>query len=371
MLSRPQYIAHEIYRRSHLGAKHPLSIPRVSAVTDLIQALGWLDPKVYHESPRATPAQLARFHDPDYIAAVRRAEADGALPEDLKRRHHIGINGNPIYKEVFRRPATSAGASIYAAGLLKDGGIVHSPAGGTHHGRADRASGFCYFNDPVLGILTMLDQGLSRVAYVDLDAHHGDGVQDAFHADERVLTISIHERDRWPNSGARDDRAGGMARNLPVPSGLNDDEHAFLMESAILPLVEWFEPEALLLQCGCDGLEDDPLSKLSLSNNALWRAVRSLVPMAPRVLVLGGGGYNPWSVARCWSGIWGLLNGFDLDAPLPKAAKQVLQNLSWRHSRAKNPPSYWFEGLRDPWRHGPIRDEIRELPRYVVRGTLD
>lgn len=366
VLTRPQYIANEIYRYSHLGSKHPLSIPRVSAVTDLIQALGWLDPAVYHESPRATPAQLARFHLPEYISAVQRAERDGALPDDLKQRFHIGINGNPIYKEVFRRPATSAGASIYAANLLKDGGVIHSPAGGTHHGRADRASGFCYFNDPVLAILAMLDQGLSRVAYVDLDAHHGDGVQDAFHDEERVLTVSMHEEGRWPHSGAAADRAGGMARNLPVPQELNDDEHAFLMENAVLPLLDWFEPDAIVIQCGCDGLEDDPLSKLSLSNNALWRAVRSMISMAPRVLVLGGGGYNPWGVARCWSGIWGIINGFDLDRPLLEPAKTVLKSLSWRHSRAKNAPSYWFEGLRDPHNHGPIRNEVRSLPKKVL-----
>lgn len=335
-------------------------------VTDLIQALGWLDPAVYHESPQATPAQLSRFHDPDYIAAVEKAEIEGTLPDDMKKRYQIGLNGNPIYKEVFRRPATSAGGSIYAAGLIKDGGIVHSPAGGTHHGRVNRASGFCYFNDPVLGILSFLDQGLSRICYVDLDAHHGDGVQDAFELEDRVLTISIHEQGRWPHTGAVEDHAGGMARNLPVPQELNDDEHAFLMENAILPLVEGFEPQALVLQCGCDALADDPLSKLSLSNNAIWAAIRHLVPMAPRVLVLGGGGYNPWAVARCWSGIWGILNGRDLDIELSHEAKCVLKSLSWRHNRAKNPPSCWFEALRDPRNHGPIRNEIRDLPRKVL-----
>ena len=369
MSARPQYIAHEIYRNSRLGASHPLSIPRVAAVTDLIRALGWLDPAVYHESPQATPKQLARFHHPDYIAAVQQAESEGALPDALKRRHHIGINGNPIYPEVFRRPATSAGASLYAADLLREGGIVHSPAGGTHHGRPDRASGFCYFNDPVLGILKLLEHGLDRIAYVDLDAHHGDGVQDAFHDDERVLTISIHEQGRWPNTGAVEDRAGGMARNLPVPPNLNDDEHAFLMENAVLPLIDWFCPQALVIQAGCDGLLHDPQSKLGLSNNALWQAVASLLPLSRRVLVLGGGGYNPWCVSRCWTGLWGVLNGFDLDTSLPEAAISVLSGLKWRHRMAKNPPEHWFTGLRDPASHGPIRDEIRALPRYVVTAN--
>ncbi|RVU33891.1 acetoin utilization protein AcuC [Hwanghaeella grinnelliae] len=368
MLTRPHYISSDIYRSSHLGRGHPLSIPRVSVVTDLIRALGWMDPKVYHDAPMATVAQLARFHDRTYIETVRRAEADGRLPDDLKRRYHIGINGNPIYREVFRRPATTAGASVYAAGLLKQGGVVHSPAGGTHHGRRDQASGFCFFNDPVLGILAMLDQGLERIAYVDLDAHHGDGVQDAFHDDDRVMTISIHEAGRWPYSGAVDDRAGGMARNLPVLPGFNDDEHAFLMENAVLPLLDWFEPQALVIQGGCDALQDDPLSKLSLSNNALLRAVRQMRPMAPRVLVLGGGGYNPWAVARCWTGYWGLLNGFDVRATLPEVARAVLESLTWRRKQGKNPPAHWFIQLHDMPNHGPIRDETRSLAGQILAG---
>src|SRR3546814_9328930 len=112
------------------------------------------------------------------------------------------------------------------------GGIVYSPAGGTHHGRPDRASGFCYFNDPALGILALLDRGFRRICYVDVDAHHGDGVQDAFAADGLVLTLSVHEAGRWPFTGAAEDRAGGFARNLPVPPGFNDSEMDFVRERA-------------------------------------------------------------------------------------------------------------------------------------------
>ena len=159
-----------------------------------------------------------------------------------------------------------------------------------------------------------------------------------------------------------------MARNLPVPPGFNDDEHAFLMENAVLPLLAWFEPQALIIQGGCDALQDDPLSKLSLSNNALWRAVLQMRPMAPRLLVLGGGGYNPWAVARCWTGYWGILNGFDVRATLPEVAKSVLESLTWRRKRGGNPPPHWFIQLHDMPNHGPIRDEIRGLARQVLSG---
>lgn len=367
MLAEPNYIASEIYRYSTYGGSHPLSIPRVSTVTDLIQSLGWMGERQYHDSPVATGEQLARFHDPDYIDAVWRAEQDGTLPDDETQRFHLGINGNPIHPTVFRRPATACGASIMAAQLLRDGGIVNSPAGGTHHGRRDRASGFCYFNDPVLAILGFLDQGLERVAYVDVDAHHGDGVQDAFEHEDRVLTISIHEEKRWPRTGRVEDRAGGMARNMPVPSELNDDEFRYLLETVILPLVDEWEPQALILQGGCDGLADDPMSRMGLSNRALWRAVTLLKPIAPRFLCLGGGGYNPWAVARCWTGYWAILNDIDIPSILPDEAQSVLSALNWTHRLGRNPPSHWMTTLADDPRNGMIRSEVKEIARNVMQ----
>ena len=380
MTEVPVFIGSEIYRRSTYGGRHPLSIPRVSTCIDLCRALGWLPESGYIDSPRATPEELARFHDPAYIAAVQRAEAAQHLEPEAQLRFNLGRNGNPIYPEVFRRPATACGASILAGQKLAAGpGMIYSPAGGTHHGRPDRASGFCYFNDPALAILTMLDGGLSRIFYLDVDAHHGDGVQDAFHGDSRVFTLSIHEDARWPmaqpdaesGKGALADRAGGQARNLPVPEGFNDSELDYLMEAAVLPLIEAFQPEALVLQCGADALQEDPLSKLALSNGALWRVVARGRDQArrlpqPRLLVLGGGGYNPWSVGRAWAGVWATLNGLAIPERLPAAAEAVLRGLEWRHSRGRNPPEAWFTTLADPPRPGPLRDVVRQIAAAVL-----
>src|SRR5258708_5817841 len=299
-VASPILIGSEIYRHSVYGPKHPLSIPRVSSTLDLIDAMGWLDRERYVDSSVATSAEAARFRAPDYIEALRRAEAEGSVDAETKARYNIGRNGNPVFPEIFRRPATACGATLAAVDLLAAGGIVYSPAGGTHHGRPDRASGFCYFNDPVLGILKMLDRGLERILYIDLDAHHGDGVEDAFALDDRVLTVSVHEAGRWPNTGAAGERRGGMARNLPVSAGFNDSELGFIVEEALLPLGRWFRPEALLIQCGADALADDPQSGLMLSNRALWSAVGRLAGLAPRLLVLGGAGYHPWSAPPSW-----------------------------------------------------------------------
>ncbi len=357
----PLYIGSEIYRGSTYGAKHPLAIPRVSTCTDLVAAMGWLDPARFRVAPMATDAELLRFHTPDYLAALKRAEAEQAVSDADRTRYRIGAEGNPVYREVFRRPATSAGGVMLATRLTAEGGIVHCPGGGTHHGRPNRASGFCYLNDPVLGILQWLDQGLQRIVYLDIDAHHGDGVQDAFHSDDRVLTISLHEAGRWPNTGLAHDRAGGMARNLPVPQGLNDTEHRVLMEQAVLPLIRSFRPQAILLQSGADSLEEDPLAKLSLSNNAYWDVVRAIRDLAPRLVVVGGGGYNPYTVGRCWAGIWATLNDIAIPARTTPQAETVLRSLVYNRAAGRNPPEHWFTTLRDAQREGPVRDEIHRL----------
>lgn len=365
MLSRPLFIGSDIYRQSRYGAQHPLGIPRVSAVIDLCRALGWLPDEAYVDSPRATPDQLARFHDREYIAALMQAEAEQAVSEEASRRYNIGRNGNPVFGEVFSRPATACGASLKAAELLHEGGIVYSPAGGTHHGRKGHASGFCYFNDPVLAILAFLDQGLS-VYYVDVDAHHADGVQDALAGDRRVHIVSIHEADRWPYTGAAGDRGGGNTCNLPVPAGLNDSEFAHLVDTVVVPLGRSLRPDVVVLQCGCDGLADDLMSKLALSNGALWRCVRQVMGLAPRLLVLGGGGYNPWSVARCWSGVWATLNGLSIPERLPQAGEAVLRGLQWNRRRSEPRPPHWFTTLADPPNEGRVRAEIAALAAMVT-----
>jgi acetoin utilization protein AcuC len=362
MPPRPRLIAHDIYRRSSYGGRHPLAIARVSAALDLIRAMGWLEEDQYIVSPEATLDELCCFHAPDYLAALQAAERSQRADPETRRRYNFGVNGNPIFPEMFRRPATSCGGTLKGAELLlADGGIVHHLAGGTHHGRRDRASGFCYLNDVALGILRLLDGGLRRVLYVDLDAHHGDGVEAAFAGDGRVLTISIHEEGRWPYSGALTDRAGGSARNLPVPAGFNDSELAALIEGAVLPIAERFGPEAVVVQCGADALADDPMSDGMLSNGALWSAVLRIAQSAPRLLILGGGGYNPWSVARCWAGLWAALNGRAPDQVPTATARAVLRELTWSRSQGRNPPKHWFTTIADPGRPNTVRSRIHEL----------
>ncbi len=365
----PRLIAAEIYRHSSYGPKHPLAIPRVSTALDLVRALGWLPATRFVESPLATAAELARFHTADYVAALQRAEATQQVSEADRARHHIGNHGNPVFAEVFSRPATSAGGTMLAARLALPGGVLHQLGGGTHHAQPDRASGFCYANDAALGLLAWLDAGLDNLFYLDIDAHHGDGVEDAFRDDDRVFTCSLHEAGRWPHTGTAEDQ-GGSHRNIPLPQGANDTEFLWAFHHAVLPLVRARRPQAVMLQCGADGLEEDPLARLSLSNNVHAAVAGALLAEAPRLVVLGGGGYNPWTVARCWAGVWGALNGFTPPDHLPPPAEAVLRGLGARMERAawRSPPEHWFTTLRDAPRPGKVRAEVIRATQRALRG---
>ncbi|MCX7288087.1 MAG: acetoin utilization protein AcuC [Rhodobacterales bacterium] len=368
LAAAPLFIGSEIYRGSSYGPAHPLRVPRVSTVMDLSRALGWLPPDHFRASPRAKPAALALWHHRDYIAALQTAEVAGEATPEMRTRYHLGTLSNPVFPQVFRRPATGAGGTMLAAELLSASpGVIHVPGGGTHHGLPGRANGFCYLNDVVLAIKVMQRAGLTRIAYVDLDAHHSDGVEFAFAGDPGLRMISVHEEGRWPFTGALEDEAGGSAFNLPVPRGYNDSEARAVLHGLILPRVAAFRPEALVVQCGADSLAEDPLSRLALSNRAYLEALDGLLPLAPRVLVLGGGGYNPWSVGRLWTALWGRISGQVLPDLLPPEAAAVLEGLTWGGGGRPAPDPMLCRTLLDPPREGLVRPEIRDRLARLAR----
>ena len=359
----PLLVASEYCRRRGFGRHHPLSIPRVATVLELCEQLGWLQPGSRRAARQASTAELTAFHDASYVEALRRSDAAGRVEREVRECHGFGTAENPLFEGVFERAATAVGGSILAAELALEGRVVFHPAGGTHHGRPGRASGFCYFNDPVFAIRRLQEAGVERVLYVDLDAHHGDGVQDAFADDSRVRFVSIHEAGRWPHTGAATDTGRGFACNLPVPAGFNDSELEVLMTGVVLPLAERFAPQAIVITCGSDALAGDPLSRMALSNVALWSAVERLVALAGPVVVLGGGGYNPWTLARCWSGLWGRLAGRDIPSLLPVEVQAVLRGLECDLVDEEDVRVEWLTTLADAPARGPVREAVRELAR--------
>jgi len=371
----PIYISSDIFKDSGYASGHQLAIPRVSLATDLCRALGWLDDTNYRESRPAAVDYLARFHDRAYLDALEAAETTEP-DEASKRRFNIGVNGNPVFPYMFRRPATACEGGRMAAEILgAGGGPVFSPAGGQHHAMPGHASGFCFLNEPALSIGTLKDQGFGRIFYVDFDAHHGDGVEAAFADDDTVFTLSIHEAGRWPmdrdgSEGGPGTLTGGAARaslNLPVPKGFSDTEFAYLIDTVVLPTIDRFRPDAVYLQCGTDALADDPQSKLALSNRALWKGVAAVRDATPNLMVTGGGGYNPYAVARAWAGVWAVLGGFEIPERLPEAAEDLLRSVAWNHRLGREPKKEWgLTCLADEPNEGAVREDLKGLSEAAL-----
>lgn len=347
---RAVFVGSDIFRGSGYGPGHPLNIPRVWPVMDICRALGWLAEEQFCQLQPARPEQLQLFHTPAYVAALLDAERDQALDEGRQKRHKIGIHPNPIYPEIYRRPATAAAGSLFGAEMLLSGkaDIVFNPSGGTHHGLPDAANGFCFVNDPALALVALLKGGASRVAYVDIDAHHPDGVEAHLSADPRLRLFSVHEENRWPRTGQPGDQGGGQARNFTLARGAGADRLLAVMRDHILPGLTGFDPEILVIQAGADGLRDDPQSGLRYSITGYWQAVRLLLGLGRPVLLLGGGGYNPFATARAWSGLWGIAAGRDpVHTDLNRAARQVLESLEFPHRLNRQRPASWTERLHD------------------------
>jgi acetoin utilization protein AcuC len=215
----------------------------------------------------------------------------------------------------------------------------------------DRASGFCYVNDPVLAILALRERGW-RVCYVDIDAHHGDGVQFAFYADPNVLTISTHERgDRlFPGTGFVEEHGEGAGQgysvNVPLEPYTDDPVYHEAFEAVVPPLLGAFKPDVVVAQLGIDSHHTDPLTHLSLSIQGFARAVARIVELSPRLVALGGGGYDLTNVARAWTAAWAVMNGVELQPELPASFAPDMRRFDFRSPSLWDPPSEISAAIR-------------------------
>ncbi|MHB1942462.1 MAG: acetoin utilization protein AcuC [Acidiferrobacteraceae bacterium] len=357
-------IASSHYRHHRYGPNHPLAIPRVSLALDLIHAYGALTEHEFIEGRLATVAELCRFHDPDYVHALARAEAFGHATDEDRRRHHFGTTENPWFPGVFYTPALATGSSVLGAEAVLDGRRAFSPAGGMHHASPDRARGFCYFNDVVLAILRLKEAGL-RVLYLDLDAHHGDGVEHAFADDPSVFTLSLHMDTAYayPFTGGTIADQGGPAGeatclNVPLPTGTHDMEYRLVFDVVWPRVLAQFRPDAVVLQAGTDALFADPLGRFDLSTNEFLRVVGAVVRDAERLLVIGGGGYHPLLLARCWTGVWGLLSGRTLPDEIPVEGVAALRAVDWDQDED------------EPYFHRYFTHRLDEPQERIVRPAL-
>lgn len=308
------------------GPSHPLNPVRVDLTMRLARALGLLSlPNVAQTSVEPAGDDLLQLvHDADYIEAVRRVSADPHNP-DLARG--LGSPDNPAFAGMHEASALVVGATVAAARAVWTGEAEHavSVAGGLHHAMPDAASGFCIYNDPAIAIAWLLEQGCQRVAYVDVDVHHGDGVERAFWDDPRVLTISMHESGRFlfPGTGLPTDTGGpaaeGSAVNVALPPGTSDSGWLRAFHAVVPPLLEEFRPDVLVSQHGCDSHMLDPLAHLALTLDGQRTSYEALHRLAHehaggRWVATGGGGYELVEVVpRAWSHLIGIAAG----APVP------------------------------------------------------
>ena len=260
----------DIFKGSRYEKGHPLDMDRVWPSVELIQLMGWVKEEQIIKNKPAEIDELIKFHDLEYVKALKKAEEELDLPDYLKRKYNIGIGNNPIFSEVFSRPASAAKASIKAVEMIanKQAKKILNISGGTHHGRKSEAYGFCFLNDCVLAILKALELGFSKVLYIDIDAHHCDGVQDVFLNNENVTIISIHEKNRWPQTGKLEENNIKNILNFPVSESFNDSEIDYVINNAVIPYAKSIQPDLLIIQAGADMLNGDPQSRISLSNNA-------------------------------------------------------------------------------------------------------
>ncbi|MBU0595337.1 acetoin utilization protein AcuC, partial [Candidatus Bipolaricaulota bacterium] len=287
---------------------------RLGLTFDLIQAMG-LDelPGVYMKTPRqATEAEAAGFHSQGYLETLRLASTGMWVPQLFV--HGLTSSDNPVFPDVYEWGMSVAGASILCAREIMTGqaGRAFNMSGGLHHAMPSRASGFCHINDGVLAIQELVRHG-RRVAYVDIDAHHGDGVQYAFYESPDVLTISIHQTGHtiFPGSGFVDEigegRGRGFAINIPLLPGAGDEAYERAFKATILPALEAFKPDVLVTQLGADAILGDVVANLRMSLRQFERCAVHFRDLAFPWLALGGGGYDVGNVARAWTLAWAVM----------------------------------------------------------------
>ncbi|MBV9379145.1 MAG: acetoin utilization protein AcuC [Streptosporangiaceae bacterium] len=311
------------------GPGHPLAPVRVALTMALARGLGVLSGSsvTVRVPDPASDTELELVHDPAYIDAVRRAGRDGAADAT----YGLGTADNPVFAGMHEASALVAGATLAAARAVWDGPALHAAniAGGLHHAMRSSASGFCVYNDPAIAIRWLLSAGAERVAYVDVDVHHGDGVQAAFHDDPRVLTISLHEHPAtlFPGTGLPDEIGAGEGRgyavNVALPAGTGDAGWLRAFEAIVPPLLRAFRPAVLVSQHGCDSHRLDPLAHLELSVDAQRSAQLRLHELAHeltggRWLLTGGGGYALVQVVpRSWTHLLAIAAGTPVDPAAP------------------------------------------------------
>ena len=364
------------------GPGHPLAPIRVQLAMRLVRAFG-LDHQATMVGPiePVSDAVIERVHEPAYVQAVKAAGAD---PPTANPERGLGTSDDPVFPDMHRASARVCGATLAAAQAVWSGRSAHAVnlAGGLHHGMRDRAAGFCIYNDLAVAIAWMLDNGAERVAYVDLDVHHGDGVQSIFWDDPRVLTISIHESPQtlFPGTGFPSEIGGpgaeGSAVNIALPAGTSDQGWLRALHGVVPELLEAFAPQVIVAQNGVDSHAEDPLAHLALSLDGQRMGFAAVHTWAHafaegRLIATGGGGYE-WVdvVPRAWTHLVAEVLGSPIDpsADVPEEYRMFVQEAMGRSGPARmtDGRTPWPRSLLQGWNPGDPVDAAIGAVRDAV-----
>jgi acetoin utilization protein AcuC len=313
------FVYSSMFDKYSLGEDHPFKPYKATMVYELCYRYSLFDRpwiKIFEPQPAAEEV-MAEFHSQEYIEALK--TANSGYSDFTMFQYGLGTGDNPIFKGVFDFSLLVLGATIKGAEFIAEGeaDTVFSPVGGLHHGGFGHAEGFCYVNDIVIAIKRLLKKGFKKILYVDIDAHHGNGVQDAFYDSKQVLFISFHQSGEslYPGTGFENEMGDGEGLgytvNVPLPEYTDDDSYVRAFKAIYPPLAKAFQPECVVAQIGLDTLKRDPLTNLRLTNNGYCEVIEEIRKSCPKVLALGGGGYSVPDVVRGWTLAWGLLNGIE------------------------------------------------------------
>lgn len=346
MSRRAAFVYHDVLSRHVLSENHVMVPTRLRYTYELLNSYGAFQlPNAALVEPRqATEEEIMTFHTRDYVSAVQ-SLSRGESNYNSAAYNFSDHGDNPVFSGMYEASSWSTGASMVAAEMVSRGevDVAFNCSGGLHHAMPGRASGFCIFNDPVIAINALLGQGL-RVVYVDIDAHHGDGVQHAYYDSDLVMTISLHQSGTYlfPGTGFVDEMGSGKGLgysvNVPLFPYTNDEVYLWALTKVVAPLVEAFKPDVLATQLGMDPYFRDPITQLGLTVQGHARLVAELGQLATRWLAFGGGGYDIGAVARGWALDFGVMLGEEWPDEIP----QSYQN------------SYGLKNLRD--QDGPSVD---------------
>lgn len=334
MAARTALIYSHDFSRFSYGDEHPFNIRRFVLAFELMRQYGLTDlpGAAIRDCPRVAEEDLLTFHTSDYLVRLKEFSNSDVPRADF--RYGLGDLDNPVFRGLYDWACLGTGGTVEAARLVTEEGydIAFNLAGGWHHAHRSKASGFSYLNDAAVAINRLLAKGL-RVAYLDIDAHHGDGVQEAFYDDDRVLTVSIHESGIYffPGTGFENEtgsgRGTGYSVNVPLVAHSDDALFMKAFDEVAYPLIAAFNPDVLVTQLGADTFRTDPLTRLEITTHSYTYILRKLKALRIPWVAVGGGGYNLVNVARAWTLAWGVMNGIELPPRLPEPFVEIIAGM--------------------------------------------